>query len=243
MKPLWRWTIGPCHSLGVRVLMQSVENMQTLYGNTFDFLICYNNIDDHVLPLLEATGVPLLDQWPLTSETDLGEAWKLIPARVRPEAHEIVCDNDLLLFRHCPKISQWLGSDRTLLLRGRGRYYGQYDHRVPADLCVNSGLYGMPPNFDLAAKLAAIQTAALWQDRQTGMFDDQGLLAASLGHQPHIMLEPRDVFNYDTSFASTLSINACGVHLIDANRLEHPGWLQYLQLCPPHGAQSGSQNP
>lgn len=234
MKPLWRWTLGPVHPLGVRMLLYAIRSIRAIYGDVFDYVVCHNNIDDETLTLLRRSGVELFDQNAVTGESNLGEAWKLVPPRLRPDSYEIVCDNDLIFFRRSPTLERWLTANATLLLRGRGRYYGQYEHLVPAGVCINSGIYGMPPGFDFTSPLARLERARLQQNRNGGQFDDQGLVTlALLGHGNTLVFEPSEVFNYDLRNAATVPLGASAIHLIDGNRAHHPGWKQCLRHFAP----------
>ena len=62
MKPLVRWTIGPCSSdLGYLSLRLSVQSMKRLLGTKVDYAICYNNLSLKTINSLPSVDI-LVDQ-------------------------------------------------------------------------------------------------------------------------------------------------------------------------------------
>ena len=103
--------------------------------------------------------------------------WKVCPARMRMDSHEIIMDNDIVLLKKFPQIDEWLSqTSKTLILEEPIRFYGKYDSLLPADgPFLNSGFMGMPPGYDFGAEISKS-----W--KQYGSYenlsqaDEQGLL-------------------------------------------------------------------
>jgi len=130
MKPLFRWTIGGrlCND-SIEILNQSIYLISKCYPEA-DAIVCYNGIEKSQLQkikaeLYEQHHVPEMEYPPKK------EMWKMYPPRLRPEGHEIVLDNDVLIFSRIKEIDLFLSGNYTLMLRGRARAYGKYDHKVP----------------------------------------------------------------------------------------------------------------
>jgi len=226
MKNLIRWTVGDVSQDGLDILQYSIRLFKKCYPD-IDRVVCFNNIEKNKLCNLDAD---LLQQHHTEDMEYLPqrEMWKMYPARMRPESHEIVIDNDLIIFRRFKEIDDFLNSDFTLMLRGRARKYGRYDHLVPQPHAINSGLYGMPPHFDLASKIKKAcenDVDRAWIE----WCDDQGVIAYSLFQNQHIIIEPETILNYFPEYDFPLNISLCGVHFQGANRNLRKNWRLLLK--------------
>lgn len=260
-KPLLRWVIGGVIPQGLYVLKESIGRTINLFGDRFDYMVCHNNLSpgelDFVPRLFPSVSVMAQDWFDCaipdkhdtpkradgTVREDThncgGSLWKLCPARLRPEAHEIVMDNDIVLTRAFPKIEKFLGSDRPLLLKEPMRFYGRYGFLFPADKNYNSGFVGLPPGFDYASKLREA-----W--REHGLFcnltygDEQGLITYVLSKADPIFIETNEIvelhqlgrsyyFNGSQCFKRhTFTAGDFGLHFVQANRNNpHEPWCQY----------------
>jgi hypothetical protein len=107
-----------------------------------------------------------------------GVAWKFAPIRAFPDDHELALDNDVILWHRPATLEAWLAGDIPFLLaEDERRSFGAFD-----DLCpvhgVNSGIRGLPPEFDLAGPLRAILERR--PARLVREVDEQGLQVAAL---------------------------------------------------------------
>lgn len=192
MKPLIRWTIGPVSTSGFEVLEASVSKIKDLYGNLFDYVICYNQINPTRLKLL---GVELFEQ----KENSLpikpySVAWKLYPPRLRLDSHEIIIDNDIILFKKLEEIDLFLESNKALIYEGLNRKFTLGRYKLPIGVVINSGIYGLPPGFDFEKKVRA-KLLGDWEkcrDRES-TFDEQGLVASILYYEDHILISQKKV--------------------------------------------------
>ena len=179
MKPLFRWTCGPCLQQGLDILAESIDRTTAALGeDEFDWMICYNGLNsDHVAflqnvigdrPIVlepqnwldcaipDRCGTPIRPdgsfEW--NGNTCGGTLWKVAPARKRIDTHEIVMDNDIIMLKAIPMIEEFLDDDKVMILEEPICFYGYYERfhdRNPPYL--NSGLMGFPPGYDYAAAL------------------------------------------------------------------------------------------
>lgn len=221
MKPLIRWTIGRVHQYGHKSLDLSIKLINKLYGDAFDYFVCYNSIQRRELKYLEKYNVSFIEQDPASlSCTPSGVAWKLYPPRLRMESHELFIDNDLVLFKKLDKINQFLLSNSVIYTEGLFGLYGNYKPHVSLRKFLNSGIIGIPPNFNFKAKIEAIIKP--WND----YFDEQGLVASIFSE-----------FNGEKICISTTEIAVCngrilpdfthGCHFCGLNRGDTRTWRKF----------------
>ena len=251
--PLFRWTVGNVSDAGLDVLEESVrmakENLAQ-YG--FDWVICHNSLPDEKLARLKQLNTNLFQQsWnrlPINqveseelNQRVINAIWKVCPARLRPQSHEIIVDNDLVLRRPFPQLDIFLNSNSLLLLQDPLRFYGTYDGAVSSELQLNSGLIGLPPGYDFGG---AIRNE--WDHcGQLGVWnleDEQGLLAATLSKSrlPKVWV-PKDVVvelhpngiwhSWDDAFKNLhyeFTGKEAGLHFVEINRKpNHLPWQEY----------------
>ena len=92
------------------------------------------------------------------------------------------------------QINEFLNSNTTLLLEDKGRTYGRFEKHVPPGFKINSGIYGMPPGFDLEPFIKFYsgdqwEKNALYEHDKNETFDEQGIIAlALLSHKRYIII-------------------------------------------------------
>ena len=152
-KPLFRWTVGNVLPQGLEILSESINRTtQTLGLDSWDWAICYNGLTkedvDHLSEVIDGRPIRLIAQnWATCPVNDNcqsprrkdgsyeydgkrcdGTMWKVCPARMRMDSHEIIMDNDIVLLKKFPQIDEWLSqSSKTLILEEPIRFYGKYD--------------------------------------------------------------------------------------------------------------------
>lgn len=257
-KPLLRWTIGPCLQQGLDILSESIcRTTEALGVDKWDWLICYNGLNRNELEFLQKSiedlpiqimcqnwaNCPVPDncQTPRRKNGGFewngnkcgGTLWKVCPARVRMESHEIVMDNDIVMLRAFPQIEEWLQqTEKALILEEPIMFYGKYtplfDKEGPF---LNSGFMGFPPNYDFGSKIFEN-----WVSRGRYMnlsqADEQGLLTYTLNQIPSIRIEKEqmvEVLHRDMS--TPITGNEEGIHFTQANRIpNHNPWSRYKDL-------------
>jgi hypothetical protein len=146
----------------------------------------------------------------------VGVAWKLYPPRMLYHRHEILIDNDIVFTDKIEEIDKFFAGDCTLLLEGLSRNYGRFENHVPPGFNINSGIYGMPPQFNLT-KYIKMFAGEMWEENATGShaasktFDEQGLVAFALLNHPNYVIIPNT------------TVTNCGQHLIHGKGLHFVG--------------------
>ena len=235
-KALIRWIIGPTKINGFKCLKQSVEKIKQLYPE-FDLLICHNQLNEDQINFVKNLNVELFDQSQsinylcISPESGYQVHWKLYPARMALNKHEIILDNDIVLFKRLREIDEFLESDSTLMCQGINLLHGKFGKYVPTGIRVNSGLFGMPPNFDFYKIMKEnIKDYDLlsWENR----FDEQGLVASVLNkHKNKIFISLINLPIIESNFdLQSITTNACcGYHFVGLNYQDvHNGWENYI---------------
>jgi hypothetical protein len=218
--------------MGLTCLRESVAHVKRLYPEC-DLLICHNQIGTDQL---QSLNVPLFDQsksvCPLGISPQEGYQvhWKLYPPRLRPDAHEIIMDNDIVLVKRPAEIDAFLSGDATLMCHGLNGLHGKFDKYVPKGVRVNSGIFGMPPGFDFnktaKAKIPE-HDLKCWERR----FDEQGLVAATLTqYHKRIFISVTVLPIVEKTFdIDALTTDACcGYHFAGLNyNNDHLPWITF----------------
>jgi hypothetical protein len=217
--PILRWTIGPVHDAGFQILSHSVKLIKKVYSD-FDFYILYNGLNVNQLDFISGLGVPLIKQDGKGLECEASDvAWKLYPPRLDISRHEIFVDNDLILYKPLEEIEWFLKQNNGFIVtEGEGRLYG--NKRVPENIKINSGLFGIPPNFDFAQAINTICSKRCWQNR----YDEQGTVATIVCYNVHKIIPFSSVAVYRGK-----SFGSHGLHFCGANQGDVAHWTKYRQ--------------
>ncbi len=260
VKPLFRWTVGNCLPQGLEILAESIQQALKILDPSFwDFMVCYNGLNrTELTDLKTAIGklpVSLFEQkWgdcpiPDNCQTPRradgsyewngskcgGTLWKVCPARVRPETHEIVMDNDIVLLKRFPQIDEFLlQTDKGLILEEPIRFYGRYDLAFPpGEAFLNSGFMGFPPDYDFGK--AIFENWKKYKSLSNlSQGDEQGLLMRTLSESPNIRIKKEqmvEILRNDYASAEKITLQEEGLHFTQANRMpNHPAWRKYKEL-------------
>lgn len=216
--PIVRWTIGDVRPDGYRCLVKSINSFKELYK--VEIVICYNCSYENIPSELLAYN--LIDQSQHIGSIQAnpkGVSWKLYPPRLDINRHELFIDNDLIIKEKIPQIDHFFENNCTILLAETGRTYGRFENYVPPDKCINSGLFGLPPKFNLQNFLnfyvgAEWQTNAHNEYAQSQTWDEQGLIAfALLTHPDYVIIPETEVSNCEYNLT-----DGKGYHFIGLNR-------------------------
>lgn len=254
-KPLWRWTVGGCTQQGLDILAESVfRTTRALGEDAWDWMICHNSLtrdgQESLREIVQGRPIAIHEQsWddcpiddaaasPVRADNTVevdgalcgGTLWKVCPARMRPDAHEVVMDNDLVLLRKPPQVDQFLSSGVTLILEEPVRYYGRFEAVMPLDERLNSGLMGFPPGFDFAARIRSA-----WEEngrvRGVTQADEQGLLMFVMRSHPSVRIPKEEVRELLAGDPPRVVGDECGCHFVQANRTtNHRSWLRYQEV-------------
>lgn len=215
--PLVRWIIGDTNKNGYDSLQISIQTFTSLYPFV-EPVVCYNGS----LPCLEYFSGKIINQKThQTQRKPIGVAWKLVPPRLTDHRHEIIMDNDLIIEKPISQIDEFFESNKTLLLEGDSRTYGRFERHVPKGYEINSGIYGMPPGFDLN-KYVELYAGDTWEKNAFGnhdkneTFDEQGIIALALLDFNHIIVPKETITNCEKKLQLSH-----GCHFIGLNRQIH----------------------
>jgi len=257
-KPLFRWTVGPCLQQGLDILAESIYRTTAALGvENWDWLICYNGLDaseiDFIKKAIDDLPVQMMNQsWthcpvPDNCQTPKlkngsfqwngnkcgGTLWKVCPARVRMESHEIVMDNDVVLLKAFPQIEEWLKQkEKSLILEEPIMFYGKYAPLFDKDgPHLNSGFMGFPPGYNFGS---AIFDSWVKNGRHMNLSqaDEQGLLTYTLNQIPSIRIKKEqmvEVLHRDVQ--TQITGNEQGIHFTQSNKIpNHNSWGRYKEL-------------
>jgi len=258
MKPLFRWIVGGASNQGLWIMKESlVRTMSALGPRNFDWMVCYNNMDVDRLRFIRhiSKNITLYEQsfsdFPLPEsavchlgQTKLdgpyrGTAWKLCPARLRPDAHEIIMDNDIVIFQQFQALSSFLSTDdHTMLLRERFQNLGIYTHCFEATETYNSGFIGLPPGYDFGKDLL-LSWERVNRYPILSPADEQGLVTFVLKGTKHFIVDEDTIIHlhHDGRRYASKGIHGTeryryagtefGLHFSEANRTRHEMWTNY----------------
>lgn len=225
MRLIARWTIGPVHHAGFECLRLSVLAFSQLYDA--DLVICHNGLNEDQLLYLSDLPVQFIrqEEQVYLGQAPIGVAWKLTPARLCLNSHEIFLDNDLIIRERIEEIDLFLNNKNiNIVLEAEARHYGRFDNHVPPGHNINSGLFGIPPGFNLGNY---VSLWGRWDDNcptASRTWDEQGLVASALTHQGQLVIIPEETISncYDSL------IWAKGMHFVGLNRQSyHRSFAEY----------------
>ena len=258
IKPLFRWTVGNCLQQGLDILAESIRRTTKSLGVAdWDWAVCYNGLNRENLEFLKgAIGdipiklipqnwatCPVMDncQTPRRKDGSFewngnrcgGTMWKVCPARMRMETHEIVMDNDVILLKKFPQIDEFLACDnKNLILEEPIRFYGRYDCLFgPDPPYLNSGFMGFYPGYDFGS---AIFNTWVTHGRYENLSqsDEQALLTYSTSQEPNIRVhaaQMKEVLHRD--FKTEITGREEGIHFTQSNRIpNHHSWAKYQEI-------------
>jgi hypothetical protein len=182
----------------------------------FRRIVCYNESNNEQIKylrsqnqvqLIDQKQINILDLWKFSSA-----GWKLCPPRIDLNCHEIFCDNDLILLKPCKIIDNFLLKNTVFACDGLQRNFGNFDSYVPAGIKLNTGIFGIPPGFDLKTKLIKIQAKVQnkgWND----IFDEQGFIATVFSKEPGCVIIPiNEIYNCVNDFKMASGLHFCGLN-------------------------------
>ena len=223
MKPLVRWTIGFDKEDSYKILKLSISNFYKLYGDTFDYAVCYNKCNVEKIKM--DIDLILIDQTKYMETLKVlpfSTSWKLYPPRIRLTQHEIFLDNDVVIYKKIPLIDEFLKSKKiTFATEAKKRNYGNFDKAIPEKTLINTGLFGLPPYFDIKSKINEIL-----KDGWNNWYDEQGLIASILFKENNFkIISINDIF---VCF-DELKFGQYGIHFVGLNINENKYWTKHFK--------------
>lgn len=235
-----RWTIGNVAGDGFEALRLAAWGAWKVFGPGAEYTVCVNTIsvDDarrRTGPLpwkvrwMPATGrVPA---WiaPHVDPSNLieGKAWKFDPFQVYTDRWELSFDNDVVLWELPGAIRAWLGEgdpERCLIAADVAPALGAFSRWAGSEPR-NAGIRGVPPGFDLAARMRAIldENPVVMSSE----LDEQGLQVAAVNRARPAVVVPVDQVTICSPFHPHQPyLGTAGAHFVGLNEHALP-WDYY----------------
>lgn len=236
-----RWTIGDVSERGFEALRLSVWGAWKIFGSGASFTVCVNSIPMKKARLL--TGeIPEEVKWhdstneiPEFIKSYMGEnmaegvGWKFAPLSIYPGRYSLALDNDCIMWDVPDAIKRWLDSAEAdcVIAEDVRPCFGQFTQLCGTEPR-NSGIRGLPPNFDLERSLRSVLEKN--PVKLTSELDEQGLQVAALS----LKREPFVVRVSEVSICSPFpphlpDLGKNGVHFVGLNAKQLPWSLNGRQ--------------
>jgi hypothetical protein len=228
LKPVVKWVIGPCDKVGFDVLNFSIKKFYNLYKDRFKYVICHNQITEKQIRFLPLNLIDeVVDQslyeksivFPFPKNRLFGPAWKLYPPRLYHQCHELLIDNDLVIYRKLPEIEEFLNSkDLFIITEAYERNYkGKFENKVRENFIINSGFVGIPPNFDYASHINEVLLSVTDESgfEWSSHFEEQSVVASIFQNQ-NTKIIPLEKIQVNSKFIGN-KIGFYGTHFTGTN--------------------------
>ena len=204
--------------------MESIKSFQKFYPNN-EYYLFFNQIDRKTLYRFEKLNLIIKDQneFKFKINDKCKSQLKLIPSRVNINKQEIFIDNDLLITKRIEKIDYFIKSDNnTIICEDVKRFYGIFNKLIDENFCTNTGLFGLPSNFDFSVS-NYYKTNNEWKSN----YDEQGFLSLILLKHNPIIINLNEIAIMSHDFCSERAFNPIksGYHFVGLNCKEtHKSW-------------------
>jgi hypothetical protein len=220
VKPIIRWTIGDVSKNGFICLESSIKNFIKNYKNKFDYYVCYNTINEKKLNYIRKYPVKLLNQHDYVDELKIKPknhpCWKLFPPRININTHEIFIDNDLVLYEKLPLINRFLkNNDMLIITQARSRAYGNFSKLIKTKDNINTGFFGLYPNFDFKKEINNILNKKIIEN-WNAHWDEQGLVTYIFENYKYNLIPTTKIYAGTKMLPFTDGTK--GIHYIGLNR-------------------------
>jgi hypothetical protein len=153
-------------------------------------------------------------------------AWKLYPPRLFIESHEIMMDNDVVIYRK-PKLFDEFFEKKDLIVatQGYGVYSSILKKSIPKNFHVNSGVLCFPPNFNFESILSnlIISHKLKWDNN----FDEQTLVSYAIWSSS-IKVKILSMSEIHICVGKYLKGN-CGQHFVGLNNENKSHWNRFMR--------------
>lgn len=232
---------GNVSEAGWECLSESIRILPKVYPE-FDYVICYNNLNQDQLVRIKEFGVDLYEQIPenigvpyhfdeTTASTVVNHAWKLCPLRLRPDAHEIWVDNDIIIWQRIPEIEQFL-EDAYLPIVSQTwsrELYGSFDSEVPHGYSICAGFFGLPPHYPFKQKIDSL----LADKGPLKNYDEQGMIASMIVNNKDGWIGIHPFHLNQLGWWDRIEKLPMGGHFIRLNTGTNMGWESYKMMTHP----------
>lgn len=220
-KPIVRWTLGNVSNDGIICLKIAIKRFIGIYHDKFDYFLFHNNINNSFFSWVNYLNVKInlyeqkCDKHFLNL-SNYNPFWKILTPRLDIGRHEIIIDNDLIIYKKLKEFDIFLDSqDLFLITQGcrekkNGVTYGFFENLIRKDekINFNTGIIGLPPNYDFNFEINNILEKNNLQDLT--FFDEQGMVSYIIQNKNYKIISNKKI--------SFFKNGECGVHLIGVNK-------------------------
>jgi hypothetical protein len=249
MKPLFRWTMYETSRQGLELFIEAIcQTPKALGVDTFDWVVTYNGSDKMYNTVVNATKLSSVEinvikqnpsNCPIPTGGKLLGMWKVTPPRLRPDAPEIICDNDIIFVKRFPKIDNFIETGRPLLVKDPIRFYGNLNHIHPNGENWNSGLLTLPSGFDFEEEIRK-QWVEIGRPNSIGYAEEQALLTKIIKKMNPTIVEMDEIVELNKDGipnipGSTYSVTGkeYGFHFVESNRHFHKEAISFINRSNP----------
>jgi hypothetical protein len=251
-RPLIRWAKGD--GKDDIVTRSAIAQATRLFGDSVDYCIAINNISvARARKVIEwsAQPVQILVQSPALNPElarflqeaacppwKYGYWWKWFPARVRPNAPELILDGDMVVVRKPDWFDDWRNGRDVIRVSQDDRWdfdlYGQYADLVDPEMRLYSGLISIPPQLDFMKSMIRVLSTKPLKKGHDGRIDksEQGCVAAAF-RDFHVEPIPLHEFPFARAFEEKLDYGLMGpqgppwgYHFGTSFRLKNPHFFE-----------------
>jgi hypothetical protein len=225
--------VGDVSDQGIYSLKLSINQWKKLYQDKFDIIVCWNGKKPNITDLQLVNQHEFIDSISVSPPSFMNPAWKIYPPRLRLNSHEIFIDNDVILHQKIPLIDHFLQSQTTIICtEAAKRSYGYFDKLIHNTTELNSGLFGLPPNFNLVDEINLTLKETnfkSWIDH----LDEQGLLSYIFLKKNCQIIPIEDIIVLMESPKLFRSMKygrygRYGAHFVGLNINQNKFWLDYI---------------
>lgn len=230
-KIIVRWNVGKTTKEGFDCLKYSIKKFKHLYKDyNIEYFICFNDIEKEKFS--DFKDMNLINKKDFTKSLPIDPpkktglpAWKLYPPRLDKDSHEIIIDNDLILFKKPEIIEEFFKSDDLIITTEslKRSYSGKLKDVIPNNFNINTGLICLPPKFDFKKKIIdCINEFNLdWKNH----FDEQTCLAYIFSkHKNLSIIKLTDIYVCHADYKNS----NCGFHFAGVNDGNKNYWEYFL---------------
>lgn len=234
---------------GLELFIEAICKTPVALGvDKFDWVVTYNGSDkmyNTVANSIKLAPVHIriirqrTEDCPIPTGGPLLGMWKVSPPRLRKEAPEIICDNDLIFIRNFPKIDDFLSTGKPLLVKDPIRFYGGLDWLHPQGENWNSGLLTLPADYDFGADIKE-NWEMIGKPSQIGYSEEQSLLTEIINKMNPTIVEMDEIVELNKDGIPNKpgipylpTGEEYGFHFVESNRNYHREAVAFLNRSNP----------
>jgi hypothetical protein len=234
MKNIVRWTVGGSTTdSSIDCLEKSIYFWKKLYKNYFNYFIFCNN-EKSIEKICHIKNVTIINQSYFLKDLFFSPNdtfWKFCPPRFCLDCHEIILDNDLIVYEQSPTINFFLKQKNKVVTTsahvGNNGIFNEHLKKY-SNLKINTGLVGFPPNYNFTDDLKKL--FSIYPYQLNHHCDDQGaFLFLTKNFLKIIPMEEIYVCN-PRNYFSPFGKGTHGTHFAGLNQGFSEYWHKFKEL-------------